>query len=83
MSPCNFSFDSAIDSEATVSIQTPFFPIKDVGLPWNFDLEHLLGKKKDIYSWLANFQWWKIPTTFGKLFQWFISLTGKELALYF
>lgn len=33
MSPCNFSFDSAIDSEATVSIQTPFFPIEDVGLP--------------------------------------------------
>lgn len=46
MSLCNFSFDSAIDSEATVSIQTPFFPSKDVGLPWNFDLEHLLGKKK-------------------------------------
>lgn len=41
----DFSFDSAMDSKAIVSIQTPLLSSKDVRLPWKLDLEHLLGNK--------------------------------------
>lgn len=46
MSVCDFSFDSDINSKASVGIQDTFLPSKDMKLPWEFDLEHLLGKEK-------------------------------------
>lgn len=70
MSLCDFSFDSSVDFEVAVSGQVSFFPSKDVILPWKFNHEHLLREKKDIYSWLTDFQWWRIPPAFSKLFQW-------------
>lgn len=46
MSLCDSSFDSAINPKAPVDIQDAFLPSKDMRLPWKFDLEHLLGKRK-------------------------------------
>lgn len=48
MSLCDFSFDSAINSRASVEIQDAFLSIKDMRFLWKFDLEHLSGKKKKL-----------------------------------
>lgn len=62
MSLCDFSFDSAINSRASVEIQDAFLFSKDMRLPWKFDLEHVSGKKKIllltyIYSAMEKFPW--------------------------
>lgn len=86
MSLCDSSFDSAMDSEATVSIQAPFFPSKDVWLLWKVDLEHLLRKKRTFTLDLQIFSGGEFPQP---LFQWLVILTGTVLfshphfALYF
>lgn len=45
MSLCDFNFDSH-KLKVSVAIKDTFIPSKGMGLPWKFDLEHLLGKKK-------------------------------------
>lgn len=69
MSLCDFSFDSAINSRASVEIQDAFLFSKDMRLPWKFDLEHLSGKKKNIALDLHIFSNGKIPMNFGKIFK--------------
>lgn len=52
MSLCDFSFDSDINSKASVDIQDSFLTSRDMRLPRKFDLEHLLGRKQNqtVYS---------------------------------